>query len=1195
MALVVNNRIRWHLGSRMLSAALLGSTCAMAATVSTGVHAQAAKQVAFNIPAGSLSGALATFGRQAGLQVTYLPELASAKRAPAISGALTPDQALSRLLAGTGISYRFSGTTTVALSGARVASVQAPIDADGTTVLDTITVTSGAGVSAEATPYQTAAPTSYISGETIERFRGSSPADIFRGTPGVMSGEARNGAGAVDVNIRGMQGFGRVNTTVDGAENGITVYQGYQGVSNRTYIDPDLIAGIDIRKGSDAGSKGIAGSVAIRTLGADDIVKPGETWGIRIKSEYGSNSSKPHAGSIGGYQWPYYATDKPEAIGSPDGMDRPSFLKPTSGSASIAGAIKEENYDLFAGYAYRKRGNYHAGTHGPAAEAVNVGPRRICTPSGTLCEDWPNYLENGGLTNYRAGEEVLNTQLETESFLTKSTLRFEGGHSLQLGYTGFRSEAGDLLASRFTGDRLQPTQQAQTSGTKLDTGTMRYRWNPDDNDLIDLQSNLWITKLEQRNARRGALIPKPEDLGLGKNYRTGSDTVMWGADATNTSKFNLDRFGTLDVTYGVSYLNEDTRPSAYTDVLEGWLKLPNISRDETAVFAKTSYKPIDWLTLNAGLRYTHFESHNRGTSQYDQNESPDRSGGGFSPSAGVVIEPFEGGQVYVNYSNALRFPSIVESMGVFTVIQPDLAPERASNWDLGVNLTKNDVLRSDDTLMTKFGYFNWDIANYISRDWWTSPQGISSMRIHNIDRARFSGLEFSTRYESGGFSADLAANYYLGVEFCRTAGTCEDKSLYADYATNHVPPKYSVDLTLSQKLLEDRLTLGGRISYVGPRAIGHGDVTATGASQFIAETRWKPYALVDVFAEYKVTDSLTLNARIENLTDQYYVDPLGLVNQPGPGRTFYAGLTSNFGGDQQLPQLSPFSRSESGVRTDWTGFYAGAHTGMTSGRTWGTTTAMDGTSDPISSSESADRGFGNSALFGVQAGYNYQFDNGIVLGIEGDVSKTNMKGTQTSLMQPDWIAPQNDIAGIQAQNHYDIDWTGSLRARVGYALDKHWLVYGTAGLAFAHEKQTRDQYRYMNDFGTPSSGLAFVDRQSGIRTGMTVGAGVEYAINERWSIKGDYTYSRFGNRDTDFAKARAGTGADYVVNTQIGTEILEPNPLFCEILGGEWCGPQEFPIYESKEHEGKYNVKNGRKASTSLDTHTFKIGLNYHF
>lgn len=132
------------------------------------------------------------------------------------------------------------------------------------------------------------------------------------------------------------------------------------------------------------------------------------------------------------------------------------------------------------------------------------------------------------------------------------------------------------------------------------------------------------------------------------------------------------------------------------------------------------------------------------------------------------------------------------------------------------------------------------------------------------------------------------------MEFCQLGGICEDKTMYGDYATNHVPPEYSIDLTLSQSFLDDRLTVGGRLSHAGPRAIGHGQVTALGLSQFISAINWKPYTLVDVFADYKINENFTASFRIENLFDRYYVDALGLVQQPGPGRTFYASLMAKF-------------------------------------------------------------------------------------------------------------------------------------------------------------------------------------------------------------------------------------------------------------------------------------------------------------
>lgn len=870
------------------------ATTATLSFVATGhAEVQQGHQALFDIPSGSLTAALTIFSRQTGLQVSYKPEFVANKHVPALRGTMRVEQALEQLLSQSGLNYRFSVASTVTV--VEQIAQQNAVSANGDTImLNTITVSKANPVDA---PYNTTAPVSYISADTIEHYRGSSPADIFRGTPGVMSGEARNGAGSVDVNIRGMQGMGRVNVTVDGAENSLQVYQGYQGISNRTYVDPDLLAGVEIKKGSDTTSSGIAGSVAMRTVSASDIVKDGERFGLRIKGTMGGNSSKPHAGAKSGY-YIYNDTDTmPIVSSSSDGMDRPSFLKPTQGSGSIVAAMQDDNYDFLAGYAYRKRGNYHAGKHGPSANPVHKGPRPFCYSDGTCVPtlNYPDYVENDGLANYRAGEEVLNTELETKSWLTKAGVRFDGGHSVQFGYTGFRSESGDLLASQLSGNSAQELQKAQTSGTRLDSGTFKYRWNPDDNDLINLTSNLWLSKLALRN---------PSRTGYGTQAgekRTGSNTTMWGGDVANISSFETG-YGAFTLKYGGSYKYESTRPTEYSRKAEQWLNLRDASREEAAIYANVDYKPIDWLTVKTGLRYSHFWSHDRSDfndgNKY-KNPVPERNDGGISPFIGVVVEPLDNTQLYVNYSNAMRSPSLFESVSAFTIIpNADISPERSSNWELGANHRMENLLMADDSAMFKFGYFNWNVKDYIARSYreFDNETGgkYYGMQVYNIDRAKFSGLEFSARYESGGFAAELAANYYLNVAFCQIEKGCDSKSMYGDYATNQVPPKYAVNLTMSQKMLEDRLTVGGRMTYNGKRAIKHGQVTGQGMSQFITMVDWKPYLLVDVFADYKLSEQLTASFRVENLTDKYYIDPLSLINVPAPGRTFYASLTAQF-------------------------------------------------------------------------------------------------------------------------------------------------------------------------------------------------------------------------------------------------------------------------------------------------------------
>lgn len=95
-------------GSRraLWAAALLATT---AAAWTAPAFAQADAQRNFDVPAQPLPSALTQFGRQSGLQVSVPAALADGRTSSAVSGSLAPIEALSRLLAGTGLTYRISG------------------------------------------------------------------------------------------------------------------------------------------------------------------------------------------------------------------------------------------------------------------------------------------------------------------------------------------------------------------------------------------------------------------------------------------------------------------------------------------------------------------------------------------------------------------------------------------------------------------------------------------------------------------------------------------------------------------------------------------------------------------------------------------------------------------------------------------------------------------------------------------------------------------------------------------------------------------------------------------------------------------------------------------------------------------------------------------------------------------------------
>lgn len=152
---------------------------------------------------------------------------------------------------------------------------------------------------------------------------------------------------------------------------------------------------------------------------------------------------------------------------------------------------------------------------------------------------------------------------------------------------------------------------------------------------------------------------------------------------------------------------------------------------------------------------------------------------------------------------------------------------------------------------------------------------------------------------------------------------------------------------------------------------------------------------------------------------------------------------------------------------DWEGAYAGVHLGYS----WG---EADHTSGP---------GFNDMDisgwLVGGQVGYNFYLTEGIVAGIEGDLSWTNIGG-------------ECDLSCAIPGITHDINWQGSVRGRVGFD-GGAFMPYLTAGLAFANA--TRE--------------AVLADTQTHI--GWTVGAGVEMMATQDISLNLEYRYNAFGD------------------------------------------------------------------------------------
>lgn len=104
----------------------------------------------FDIPAGTLDQNLVRFGRQSGSQITANAELTAGLRSPGVSGSFAADDALRRLLGGTGLSAQRGGSGEYMLRKAPPSATPADAGAAGT--LPAVTVSADAATAERLPP-----------------------------------------------------------------------------------------------------------------------------------------------------------------------------------------------------------------------------------------------------------------------------------------------------------------------------------------------------------------------------------------------------------------------------------------------------------------------------------------------------------------------------------------------------------------------------------------------------------------------------------------------------------------------------------------------------------------------------------------------------------------------------------------------------------------------------------------------------------------------------------------------------------------------------------------------------------------------------------------------------------------------------------------------------------------------------------
>lgn len=163
---------------------------------------------------------------------------------------------------------------------------------------------------------------------------------------------------------------------------------------------------------------------------------------------------------------------------------------------------------------------------------------------------------------------------------------------------------------------------------------------------------------------------------------------------------------------------------------------------------------------------------------------------------------------------------------------------------------------------------------------------------------------------------------------------------------------------------------------------------------------------------------------------------------------------------------------------DW----GGAYLGLNAGR--GMSLATGSTSTVIDQVNINGTGFSG----GLQAGYNWQFAERLVVGIEADINHLGLKRSYQR------------IPAEQQTHEVDYGGFGTIRGRIGYAAGPA-LIYATGGFVAADVANTMD-----------FNGSAEISTMKRRATGAVFGGGIETALGGHWSARLEYLNIDLGGR-----------------------------------------------------------------------------------
>ncbi|EOD8958516.1 TonB-dependent receptor [Providencia stuartii] len=648
---------------------------------------------------------------------------------------------------------------------------------------------------------------------------------IIRTMPGTYT-QMDASQGTVNVNIRGLSGFGRVNMMVDG------ISQTYYGISPSNYthgqqpnndfgalIDPNFIVKVEVEKGQLNGGESVnalVGSANFRTIGIDDVIFDGNLYGLRSKARWGDNGL--------GYNGMVAVAGK-TPVNTNDGY--------LGGLIAVSGHNIPANYKNGAGYDSDDFATDHTFKQKPQSQLTKLKYK----PDDSYELEFSGRFYQNKLTRRKINSEdyylkykytPLNELIDTELIIShgESKQTFEGdslGWALRQGESKNNADGINL---------------ANTS--RFSYGETDYEWK--------IGSKLLKNKYE----RKVSSVSDQNTIIYNQFSPSGTLDLM-----SLYTQFNA-KYDIYSATFNLNYAHyklKGFKPACDDDVKcfpQG---------DASINLKEGGFNPGVLLSAEIIPEFQPFVSYAHSM------RAPNSQEVFFSQNGGNSMNPFLKGE------KAQTWQIGFNSMRPDLIVQDDQFTMKA----LWFHTRIKDYITSKPYLLCRprsYAEFTWCLMN---ESVWDKefPDFMQKSYIYMNDprEVNLRGYELQANYDAGVFYSTLSYTKETGDQPNSIASV-------ADFSAGDFTelPDYYLTLDTGVRLLDEKLTLGSVITVTGPaKRIGVESLVDNNGDALKDKYEKQP-TVIDLYADYEINKNVTLMFTVNNVTNEVYSDALNRSN-----------------------------------------------------------------------------------------------------------------------------------------------------------------------------------------------------------------------------------------------------------------------------------------------------------------------------